>query len=170
MERLLADAEQLSGVHYDISNLSDVYEAIHVVQEELGVTGTTAKEAQDTLQGSFASMQASWKNFLSGAGDLNQFVKSFSTFAKNVLRIAKDAVPDIIAGITEAMPDLLEFGGVLIQEFATAILNNFPILIETAFQIVQTLITGLVSYLPQIIEVGLKAVVQLIQRNYTSIT
>ena len=65
MERLLKDAQKISGIEYDINNLSDVYNAIHVIQGELGITGTTAKEASETLQGSFASMKASWNNFLS---------------------------------------------------------------------------------------------------------
>ena len=64
MERLLADAEKFSGVRYDISNLNDVYEAIHVIQDNLGVTGTTAKEASSTFSGSFASMKAAAKNLL----------------------------------------------------------------------------------------------------------
>lgn len=66
MLRLLADAEKLSGVHYGINNLSDVYNAIHVIQGELGITGTTAKEASSTLQGSAASMKPAWKNLLTG--------------------------------------------------------------------------------------------------------
>ena len=67
MERLLADAEKISGQKYDINNLSDVYEAIHVIQEEMGITGTTSKEAASTLSGSFSSMKAAAENFL---GDL----------------------------------------------------------------------------------------------------
>ncbi|RCT80983.1 hypothetical protein B1171_00010, partial [Enterococcus faecium] len=57
MERLLADAQKLTGVKYDINNLSDVYEAIHAVQEELDITGTTAKESAETFSGSLASMK-----------------------------------------------------------------------------------------------------------------
>lgn len=64
MERLLADAEKITGIEYDISNLSDVYEAIHVIQGELDITGTTAKEASSTLSGSFASMKAAAKNVM----------------------------------------------------------------------------------------------------------
>lgn len=64
MERLLRDAEQLTGVHYDISNLGDVYNAIHAIQENLDITGTTSKEASETLSGSFAAMKASAQNLL----------------------------------------------------------------------------------------------------------
>ena len=64
MQRLLADAQKLTGVKYDISNLSDVYEAIHVIQEEMGITGTTAKEAASTFSGSLASMKAAFSDLL----------------------------------------------------------------------------------------------------------
>ena len=58
MKRLLADAQKLTGVKYDINNLSDVYNAIHAIQENLDITGTTAKEAAETFSGSFAAMKA----------------------------------------------------------------------------------------------------------------
>lgn len=64
MERLLSDAEKLTGVHYDISNLGDVYNAIHAIQENLDITGTTSKEASETFSGSFAAMKASAQNLL----------------------------------------------------------------------------------------------------------
>ena len=64
MERLLADAQKITGVKYDISSLADVYEAIHVIQGELDITGTTALEAATTLSGSLASMKAAFKNVL----------------------------------------------------------------------------------------------------------
>lgn len=184
MERLLADAQKLTGVRYDISNLSDVYNAIHAIQEKLGVTGTTAKEASSTLQGSFASMKASWSNFLSGAGDLSQVVESATDVVGNVVRIVNEAIPSIIKGITESLPALLELGATIINELITGIitylptlmesagkildsliqglLNVLPQLIPVALQTVQTLIQGLLNYLPQIIEVGMQVISQLI--------
>lgn len=87
MQRLLSDAEKLTGVKYDINNLNDVYSAIHAVQGELGITGTTAKEAASTLSGSFASMKASLKNVLGKMAlgqdiqpSLNQLAETTSTF------------------------------------------------------------------------------------------
>ena len=71
MERLLSDAQKISGVKYDISNLNDVYQAIHVVQGELGITGTTAKEASTTIQGSVSAMKSAWQNMLTGIADDN---------------------------------------------------------------------------------------------------
>ena len=184
MERLLADAQKLTGVKYDISNLSDVYNAIHAVQEKLGVTGTTAKEASSTLQGSFASMKASWNNFLSGAGDLSQVVESATDVAGNVVRIVNEAIPSIIESITKSLPAILELGATILNELITGIITYLPTLMESAGQIldsliqgllnvlpelipvalqtVQTLITGLLNYLPQIIEVGMQVILQLI--------
>ena len=93
MERLLADAEALSGVKYDIGNLSDVYAAVHVIQTELGITGTTAKEASTTIEGSVNSAKAAWSNLVTGLADDNQdlsglmdsFVSSAMTAADNIL-------------------------------------------------------------------------------------
>src|SRR5574344_1640207 len=72
MERLLADATKISGVKYDISSLNDVYQAIHVIQGELGITGTTAKEASTTIQGSVNSMKSAWQNMLTGIATGNK--------------------------------------------------------------------------------------------------
>ena len=139
MERLLADAKKISGVKYDISNLSDVYQAIHVIQGELGITGTTAKEASETLQGSFSAMKASWNNFLSGSGDLSQVVSTASDVVKNVIRISKEAIPNIINEISESLPEILQLGGDILQQLIQGIINNLPQLTTTTLQIIQKL-------------------------------
>ena len=83
MERLLADAQKLTGVKYDISNLNDVFNAIHVIQGELGITGTTAQEAATTITGSIGSMKAAFDNFLNGSGTIDQYCKcSRKAFAR----------------------------------------------------------------------------------------
>ena len=89
----MKDAQALTGVKYDINNLADVYSAIHAIQEELGITGTTAKEASSTIQGSFASMKSAWQNLLTGMADENQnfdvllenFINSIGTVMQNLL-------------------------------------------------------------------------------------
>ena len=74
MERLLEDAEKLSGIHYDIDNLADIYNAIHVIQENLGITGTTAKEASETISGSMKSAKSAGVDYLeTGFGCLAEF-------------------------------------------------------------------------------------------------
>lgn len=111
MERLLADAQKLSGVKYDINNLSDVYEAIHVIQGELGITGTTAEEAATTMTGSFNAMKASAENVLGhlALGDnirpsLNALSETVSTYlVGNLLPM----VGNIASGIPEAVLTLV---------------------------------------------------------------
>ncbi len=183
MERLLADAQKITGIKYDINNLSDVYEAIHVIQGELGITGTTAKEASETLQGSFSAMKASWNNFLSGAGDLSQVVDTATDVVKNVVRIVNEAIPDIVSSISKSLPELLELGGEILQQLiqgiitylpelmnsagqilsslAQGIIQTLPQLLPVVLQIIQTLITNLTNSLPQIIQVGFQVILQL---------
>lgn len=163
MERLLSDAQKLTGIKYDISNLSDVYNAIHVIQEELGVTGTTAKEASSTLQGSFASMKASWNNFLSGAGDLSQVVDTATDVVENIVRIVSEAVPDIIESITEALPQLLQLGANILEQLINGITTQLPTLMNSAVDILNTLVRMLLENLPQLLEVGMQVIVQLVQ-------
>lgn len=93
MERLLADAQKLTGVRYDINNLNDVYQAIHVIQEEMGITGTTAKEASETLEGSMAAAKAAWDNFMNGSGDADQLADAFATAADNIVKNLAEIIP-----------------------------------------------------------------------------
>lgn len=93
MERLLADAQKLTGVKYDINSLNDVYQAIHVIQEEMGVTGTTAKEASETLEGSMAAAKAAWDNFMNGSGDADQLADAFATAADNIVKNLAEIIP-----------------------------------------------------------------------------
>lgn len=93
MERLLADAQKLTGVKYDINNLNDVYQAIHVIQEEMRITGTTAKEASETLEGSMAAAKAAWDNFMNGSGDADQLADAFATAADNIVKNLAEIIP-----------------------------------------------------------------------------
>lgn len=140
MQRLLKDAQKLSGVKYDISNLADVYEAIHVIQEEIGITGTTAKEAEATISGSIASLKASWDNFLNGSGDIGTVIKSLTTVTKNVLNAVTKMMPRIVSSITEAMPELLKAGGELIGSLAQGIIDNLPMMLDSAVLIIDELL------------------------------
>lgn len=162
MERLLADAQKLTGVKYDISNLSDVYNAIHVIQGELGITGTTAKEAAETLQGSMASMKASWQNFLSGSGDLSQVVDTATDVVKNVIRIVNEAIPQIIESISTSLPELLKLGQDTLGQFATGIVTYLPNLMSTAGQIITQLITGIGQTLPQLIPQAVECIITIV--------
>lgn len=119
MERLLQDAQKLSGVEYNIDNLSDVYNAIHTIQQNLDITGTTAKEASTTFSGSFASMKAAAKNFLgvlTSGGDadkaFNDLIGSTETFFGNVKRLAKNFVSQTAKVFDSAVGQLFEKMGV----------------------------------------------------------
>ena len=112
MERLLADAEAISGIHYDIENYSDVVSAIHVIQEEMGIAGTTAEEAASTISGSWGMLQASWDNLLvslAGGGDeisvaVQNVFESLFTWLGNVV----PRIGETIRGIFEALPAAAE--------------------------------------------------------------
>ena len=186
MKRLLEDAEKLSGIHYDISNLNDVYSAIHVIQEELDITGTTAKEASTTIQGSAAAMKAAWQNMLVGIADENadfdtligNLVNSVSTFAANILpriEIALKGVGKLISGlapvIVEALPNLLN---TILPEFINAVMSIvdsiiavlpelLPTLIDAAVDILMQLIEALAENLPTIIEALMEGLTQIIE-------
>ena len=179
MERLLKDAQKISGIKYDISNLNDVYQAIHVIQGELGITGTTAKEASTTIQGSVSAMKSAWQNMLTGIatgnkkniGNLvNNLADSVITATKNILpRIQEIAsgivsvLPQIIGQINENLPILLESGVQILNTLMEGIITNLPAIMTGANQIISTLLSTLVSMLPKIIEMGIQLIVSLVQ-------
>lgn len=179
MERLLADAEKVTGIKYDINNLNDVYQAIHVIQGELGITGTTAKEASTTIQGSVSAMKSAWQNMLTGIatgntenmGNLvNNLANSVITAAQNILprvqEIASGIVsvlPQIIEQINENLPMLLDSGVQILNTLMEGIMANLPAIMQGANQIISTLLTTLLDMLPQIIEIGIQLIVSLVQ-------
>lgn len=162
MERLLKDAQKITGVKYDISNLSDVYNAIHVIQGELDITGTTAKEASETFQGSMSSMKSAWSNFLSGSGNVNQLVDAASNVVKNISRIAQDAIPQVLGDIKQSLPQILQMGKDVIEMVTNGISMYLPEIIEVAIEIINTLLEGLIDALPSLIEAGIQAIAQLV--------
>ena len=108
MERLLKDAQKISGIKYDISNLNDVYQAIHVIQGELGITGTTAKEASTTIQGSVSAMKSAWQNMLTGiaTGNTENMGNLVNNLANSVITAAQNILPrvqEIASGIVSVL-------------------------------------------------------------------
>ena len=144
MQRLLDDAQKISGVKYDMSNLGDVYSAIHVIQTELGLTGVAAEEAKTTLTGSFSAMKASWENTLAalttGEGletALPNLSESVGNFANNILQMLGQVAPQVptfIMGIVDAL------------------IANAPSLIAGGVEMIAQLIIGLVQSIPQVVE------------------
>lgn len=174
MERLLADATKISGVKYDISSLNDVYQAIHVIQGELGITGTTAKEASTTISGSLNSMKSAWQNLLTGIADDNadfegligNFVESIMTFADNIvprIEIVMDGLVDLILGMADTLlPKVLDIAVNLVQNLVSGITNNIGTLMTTINQMINTILNALIGMLPQILQAGIQVIVSLI--------
>nr|DAY60619.1 MAG TPA: tail tape measure protein [Caudoviricetes sp.] len=178
MQRLLLDAQKITGIKYDISNLNDVYQAIHVIQGELGITGTTAKEASTTIQGSIASMKSAWQNMLTGIatgnseniGNLvNNLTDSVITAGQNIIPRVQEIIngvvtmlPQIIEKINENLPMLLESGGQIFQTLLNGINSVIPNIGYTAFYIINQFLTGIISNLPLILEMGINLLTELI--------
>lgn len=145
MERLLKDAKAVSGVEYNIDNLSDVYEAIHVIQGEIGITGTTAREAEHTLQGSASAMKAAWTDLLGNmatGGDVEQsmqnLVQSVSTYLFGNL-----------------VPMIGRIGASLPKALGQAITTGLPLLMSNGMQLIESLKSGVISKIPDFLNQGL---------------
>ena len=186
MQRLLSDAEKLSGQKYDISNLSDVYSAIHVIQDELGITETTAKEASTTIQGSVNAMKASWENLVTGMADdnadfdtlIDNFVDSAATAAENLLPrieiaingignlvekllpVIMDKIPEVINNV---LPELLTSGINMVNTFVEGIGQNSGEIIQGASQVISRLLDAFITLLPELITLGMQVITQIIQ-------
>ena len=184
MQRLLADAEKLSGVKYDLSSYADVVEAIHVIQTEMGITGTTAEEASTTIQGSVASMKAAWANLMVGMADdtqnfdmlLSNFIESIGTVADNLLPrigIVIEGMGKLVAGLApeiasalptltnELLPNLVELGVQSISALVQGIQENGDSLAAGALSIVGTLAKGIAELLPMVADTAASLAVSL---------
>ena len=193
MERLLADAEKLTGKKYDLKNLNDVYEAIHVIQEEYNITGTTAKEAAKTIEGSMNMTKASFENLLTAIGRgkgvsnaVQQLLDSIGTVAKNVAPVALNIVKGLVQGMVKAVPKVIGMLGKfmskladgigqggkgdlgkaavkLIETLVKGLIQNLPKLMVGAFKLVSALSTYLIQSLPQIVKAGVQAIAEFVK-------
>lgn len=151
MKRLLKDAEALSGVKYDISSFADVAEAIHVIQEEMGVAGTTAREAASTIEGSLAMMKGAWENLVVGMADenanmdllINNFVESTATAAQNLIPRIEQTLAGIGQLITAMAPIIAEALPVLVESL-------LPTIITAGISLIAALASALVTALPAV--------------------
>lgn len=176
MERLLADAQKISGVEYNIDNLNDVYSAIHVIQQEMGITGTSALEAGTTVSGAVATMQSAWSNLLaqmtsSEGGDVKGAVQNLitsifgdgsdtnlgvlGTVIPSIARLAESIGPALITAITasfESISTLVGEGGIqTVVEYINGIMSNLANVAVTGMEMLTRLYTGVLSALPKII-------------------
>ena len=184
MQRLLADAKKLSGVKYDLSSYADIVEAIHVIQTEMGITGTTAKEASTTIQGSVAGMKAAWANLMVGMADdtqdfdllLSNFIESIGTVADNLLprigvviegmgKLVAGLAPEIASALptltNELLPNLVELGVQSISALVQGIQENGDSLAAGALSIVGTLAEGIAELLPMVADTAASLAVSL---------
>lgn len=151
MERLLEDASKISGIEYDISSYADVVDAIHVIQTEMGITGTTAKEAQATISGSIEMTKSAWENLMvglaSGNADIpklvSNVVSSGAQVLKNIIPVAKQVIESIPAAISEISPKagaafqgMIDFCKAALPVLKDAVTTTFTV-IEKAFNFVR---------------------------------
>ena len=167
MERLLADAQKISGIEYDVSSYADVVDAIHIIQTELGITGTTALEAEKTITGSFNAMKAAATNLLTGFGNpsadiaklSNELVTAFETVVANVTpvvqQIAKslpEAIGAIIPAIGEILPDLIAAIPPIFEQILGALMLLLPELIVVAVDAIKIIADALIDNAPLLLD------------------
>lgn len=195
MERLLEDATKLSGVEYDISSYADIVDAIHVVQTEIGITGTTAKEASATIQGSIQSAKSAWQNLITGLADdnanldelVNNFFNSIVTVGENIIpRISvilngiTGLIQKLAPKIIQILPDILsQLLPVAIQgakEFILAFVNVLPQLGQLIISVLPNILSGLkelffgiIQALPSMVKMVAEALPKLIPQIVSAV-
>lgn len=186
MERLLADAEKISGIKYDISSYADIVDAVHVVQTEMGITGTTAEEAASTIQGSFGMMKSAWQNLVTGMADPDQdlgvlvgnFTDSVVIAGNNLIPRIQELLPRIVEATTSligtvseqlpailgtVLPSLVEGATNLVTGLMEALPSVLSVLADVAPTVINTLVPALIELLPQIVQTGIDVIVSLAQ-------
>ena len=189
MARLLEDAEKIAGLDpftFNINQYDDIVKAIHIVQENMGITGTTAKEASETISGSVASMKAAWQNLLVGMADpaadlsglIENVVGTAETAFGNILPVAEQALTGIasfveqiapiisekLPGIVEAvLPSVLNAATSLVTALVDALPTIMEVLIKEGPKIVNQLIATILEMLPEVIALGLTLLTSIAQ-------
>lgn len=186
MQRLLSDAEKLTGKKFDLSSYSDLVQAIHAVQENMDITGTTAKEAEFTISGSAASMKAAWGNMLvsltTGGEDfdvaIDNLVSTAKTFGSNIIpavsralggvgKLIENLAPmianEIPTLVSSLLPQLINAGTSIVENLVTGIESNLDALTSGASQALTTFVTGIVKLLPRVLTAGIDILMRLAQ-------
>ena len=182
MQRLLEDAEKLSGIKYDISSYADIVDAIHVVQTEMGITGTTAEEAASTIEGSVNMMKSAWSNLVAGIADDNADLdKLIENFTYSVSKAAENIIPRIEKIFTGFGDLIVKLAPVISEQLPSLVSSVLPSLVDAATALVQGVvdaapgivaaladmapqITGaILSIIPQLLDVGVQMLIALVQ-------
>lgn len=175
MQRLLDNANALNAAqgnytNYTIDSYADIVDAIHTVQTEMGITGTTQLEASTTIQGSIASMKAAYENFITGLGDENadmaelttELLDSAVTVAENILPVVERVLENIGVAVQEKGPEMIE-------KFVSYAIEKLPDIIKLGIQMVIALVKGLAQNLPQLVTGVLDMVATIIKTLVDSI-
>lgn len=166
MERLLKDAQKISGQKYDLSSFADITEAIHVIQEDMGIAGTTSKEASETIQGSFNAMKSAAQNFITGMADPTQdfdqlvgnLIDSVVTFGKNIIPRIIKTIPRLFGGIVELAKTAAPYIKQLVKGIGAKIVEYGPIIAQKIRELISQAKDWLIQNKGVIWE-GLKTVV-----------
>lgn len=176
MERLLADADELNakqGIYtqYSIDSFSDIVQAIHVIQTEMDITGTTAKEASTTIQGSTAAMKSAWQNLLTGIADpeqdfqalMDNFVDSVVTAGNNIIPRIKEIVPTLIDGLSELVTQLAPYVSSVIMELEPTVEEGLQALFSGLSNVaseLQPIVADVFSFLGDALISGLTSAIE----------
>lgn len=186
MERLMSDAEKITGEHYTIGDFGDTVKAIHAVQTQMGITGTTAKEASTTIEGSMNSMKASWQNLLAGMSDsganmdglIKNLVDSVNTFAGNIMpriaplingmvQTAVSLLPQAVNMLTNQLLPLItaQIPNIVsgLQQVISAVIAALPQLMSALTAALPQIVEAILTLLPQLIDAGMQMLTSLIQ-------
>ena len=176
MQRLLNDAEKISGIKYDISSFADITSAIHVIQTEMGITGTTAKEAAETISGSWASTKSAVQNLITGLGSadsdfemlVGNVVENFGNVVDNVVPVIENMVNSLpgvadalIPAIGEMLPKLLGVAESLFGEVLGVLLELIPELVPVALGAIDTIVGVLIENVPKLAEAAISIIATL---------
>ena len=175
MQRLIDDANALNAAqgnytNYTIESYADIVDAIHTVQTEMGITGTTALEASTTIEGSVSAMKAAWSNFVTGLGNDNaniselsaQLIESVGTVAENVLPVVETVLKNIAVAVQEDGPAMIE-------KFVSYAIEKLPEVISLGLQMVISLVKGLAQNIPQLVTSVLNMMATIVQTIWDSL-
>ena len=188
MQQLLDKAEEISGIKYDVSSYSDIVQAIHVVQTEMGITGTTAKEASGTIQGSVGSVKAAWSNLVvslatektddvalsdnitafadSAATTLDNLAPTVERALEGVGELVEKAIPKIMNRLPElvnkVIPKLIASGANMIKTILNGMKSNSKVIFQGIVDIIKTIAEACLENLPTLMELALQLITDVI--------
>ena len=175
MQRLIDDANALNAAqgnytNYTIESYADIVDAIHTVQTEMGITGTTALEASTTIEGSISAMKAAYANFVTGLGNDNadiselssQLIQSVGTVAENVLPVVETVLKNIAEAVQRDGPEM-------IQKFVSYAIEKLPEVISLGLQMVISLVKGIAQNIPQLVTSVLNMMATIVKTIWESL-